>query len=238
LIINIASTGLTKAYYYTNIPQQKKLVPSGLYSFKQTFIDSIRNDTRVNISFNDNDVNLVSKDVIERKAIGIVKDKTEPLSSKNDNSSRNISMDLIHGAAMNIRKPQISPPSDDSYHSKVSPGDEFLSKNMGYIKKYKETEIGRKTFELKEVKLAGFAIESNAKTTMSDNGMNRFVSDWVKGDEIDTKTLKGLGDVSKGLVRSLNYLIHNDENAIKPVEKTNLKKKAEAIYQERQAKRS
>ena len=140
---------------------------------------------RKNKFVSDNEFNLLSKDITERKKIELPKDKTEVFSSKYSNLSSDISMNLMHGATMNINPPQSSPHNKDAHHSKLA--EDIMKNTFRYNKKSKEKEIGRKTFELKEVQLAGFAIESSAKTTMSEDGMNRFISEWVKGDEIDTK---------------------------------------------------
>merc|ERR1711894_7042 len=81
----------------------------------------------------------------------------------------------------------------------------FASKHilnkMGYEKKYLTKEVGSKKFDMKEVRLAGFAIGSDVKTTLSDNCVNQFISEWVQGDLIEKKQLKGLGEVTKGLVK-------------------------------------
>ena len=74
---------------------------------------------------------------------------------------------------MNIKQPQAN-----ILEEKISRmAEEYLKTRMGYNKKYKQMEIGSKPFELKEVKLAGFAIDSCAKTIVSDEGMDRFISE-------------------------------------------------------------
>ena len=172
-------------------------------------------------------------DVHERPDTNCHNIPSDLLDESKRNISKKVSRCLLPNATMNMKQGQASPL--DQKISRMA--EDYLKTRMGYNKKYKQMEVGSKPFKLKEVKLAGFAIDSCAKTIVSDDGMDRFISEWVQHDDIDKKKLKGLGNVSKARVRSLSYMIRNEENETKPMTTTKIKEKAEAIYQERQAKK-
>merc|ERR1712198_369637 len=173
------------------------VIDMGCFASKSTIITDDEDCTQIG-----------SDDIHEREESNCQNTSSDLLAKSKKDICKKVSRSLLPNATMNINQPQTSF-LDDEHISKMA--DEFLQTAMGYNKKYKQMEIGSKPFELKEVKLAGFAIDSCAKTVVSDEGMELFISEWVQNDNIDKKKLKGLGNVSKALVRSLSYMIRNEE---------------------------
>merc|ERR1712198_592830 len=158
------------------------VIDMGCFASKSTIITHDEDCTQIG-----------SDDIHEREESNCQNTSSDLLAKSKKDICKKVSRNLLPNATMNINQPQTSF-LDDEHISKMA--DEFLQTAMGYNKKYKQMEIGSKPFELKEVKLAEFAIYSCAKSIVSDDGMDCSNSEWVQPDDIDKQKLKVLRNIS------------------------------------------